>query len=585
MSPEQIGSGNMDIDTRSDVYSLGALLYELLAGSPVFDLQPLLARGGYAEIQRVIQSIEPPSPSQRCAGLEDEARLRAADERQTTPDRWLAALRGDLDRIVLTCLEKDRGRRYGTAEDLARDIERYLHHEPVHARPATLGYRAKKFMRRHRRGVFAVAVGLTFLTGFSVYHAHRLATERDRAQFEARKAAKISEVLTEVLGSGDPFRTPTSEGILEASAAKVRQEFATQPDVRMEILNAVGRVFLRRGEQEKARPVLTEALAAGRELGRPDVRLAQTLSDLGILRRETGDVAGSLPMLEEALAMRRQLRGNDHNEVAISLVELGRAHSTLEQLERAESLFREALLVRQKVLGDEHREVAVSLGDVALVLWNKGELVEAEPFFMRSIAMHRKTVGPDHPNVGQSLANLAQLKVDQGDLVAAESLVRDALSIVRRSFGEKHWRTARMIGHLGNILRLQRRLDEAAPMLDEALQMARASLGPDRPQVAALSVERAQAALDLDDPAAAEPLLRDALRVQRLTSAEDSWRLSSTKSLLGAALLGLDRISEAEPLLVEAHRHLKEIPGPQGRETKPNRERLAALLRMKVSTD
>ena len=287
---------------------------------------------------------------------------------------------------------------------------------------------------------------------------------------------------------------------------------------------------------------------------------------------------GALPLLEEALGMRRRLRGNDHNEVAHFTRGTGPRAVTLERIDLAEPLLREALVIRRKVLGEEHREVAVSLGDLAVLLWHKGELAAAEPFFAQSLAMHRKTVGPDHPNVAQALANFAQLKIDQSEFAVAENLLRDALPIVRRSFGEKHWRTARMIGHLGVVMRQQRRFDEAEAMLDDAVIMARTTLGgQDRPHVAALAVERAQVHLDRGEAAAAEPLLREALRVQQLTCADDSWRIASTRSLLAAALMELGQLAEAELLLVEASRRLKDIAGPQGRETVPTRERLAAL--------
>jgi serine/threonine protein kinase len=579
MSPEQLGTGEGDVDTRSDIYSLGALLYEILADAPIFDAKALLARG-YLDLQRAILTHEPTSPSQRVSQLPAANWLAAAEQRSSTPDRLVADLRGDLDRIVLKCLEKDRTRRYETTDDLARDITRHLNHEPVLARRPTLVYRGQKFIRRHRAGVIATAASLAALGSLAVFHTQRLTAERDRAQAAARKAAKVSEVLTDVLITGDPFRTPTPQGMLEASAARVREEFAGQPDVRAEILNAVGRVHLRRGEHDKARPVLTEALAAGRAIGKPDLRLAQTLSDLGVLRKETGDLAGAIPLLEEALALRRQLRGNDHNDVAISLVELARAYTSMERIDRAEPLSREALAIRQKVLGPVHREIAVSLGDVAMLLWQKGDLVAAEPFFAASLEMHRKTVGNEHPNVGLALANFAQLKIDQGELATAETLVREALPITHRSFGEKHWRTARMIGHLGVIQRRQGKLAEAAVLLDTALPMARASLGADRPQVALLAIDRAQVHLDAGEFSPAEILLREALRVQRLSYAESGWRIASTKSLLGAALLGLNRPTEAAPLLREAAAILRDVPGPQGRETHATRERLRAVERV-----
>ena len=576
MSPEQVGAGGSDVDTRSDIFSLGALLYELLTDSPALDTKALLA-AGYAEIQRAIHHDDPVPPSQRIATLGPEARQTAADARRCPPARLVAELRGDLDRIVLKCLEKDRTRRYETTEDLARDITRYLHNEPVLARPATPVYRTMKFVRRNRRGVLTGFLAVTLLSGLGIVHTHRLAVERDLAQAEARKTAKVSELLTDIVTSSDPYRTPTTQGMLEESAGRVREEFAAQPDVRAEILNAIGRVHLRRGELDQAQPLLEEALVAARAIGRPDPRLAQTLSNLGMLRFERGHGEQAVPLLTEALDLRRRLLGNAHNDVAISLVELGRVQSALERLDLAEPLFREALDIRRKVLGEVHRETAVSLGDLAVLLWSKGELAAAGPVFQQSLAVHRQTLGPEHPNVGQSFANLAQLQIDRNDLVAAETLLRDALAIFRRSFGEQHWRTARILGALGDVWRRQGRLEEAAATLDEARKIARTALGDGRLQVALLDIDRARVHLDRGTPAEAEPLLRGALPVIQLSYPAGGWRNASVKSLLGAALMDLGRTAEAERWLTEANRVLQDIPGPQGRETAPNRARLAAL--------
>ncbi len=583
MSPEQVGLGDLDIDVRSDIYSLGALLYELLAGSPVFDTKALLA-GGYAEVQRAIHHGNPLPPSQRVATLEAETKRTVATRRHCTPSRLVAELRGDLDRIVGKCLEKDRARRYETTEDLAQDLMRFLRSEPVLARPATLGYRAAKFGQRHSRGVVVGVGAMALLAGLGIYHVRRLATERDRAQLEAKKTAKVSEVLTELLMTGDPFRTPSgtepgATGALEASAERARREFATQPEVEEEILGTIGRVYLRLGQHDKARPILEEAAAAGRATGQPDARLAQTLNDLGVLCRERGDFSAAIRYGEEALALRRRVLGNDNNDVAVTLSELGRAHSSLEQYDQAEQLFRESLAIRRRVMGPEDRETATSLGDLGVGLWQKGDLAAAEPLLQQSLAIHRKVLGPRHPNVGGAMANLAQLKIDQNEIAVAEALLHEAVEIIRGSLGPRHWRTASVMTHLGTVWRLQGRTAEAATLLDEALQIARAALGNAGTVVASLEVERARVHLARGEPAAAETLLREALKTQRSVYAETSWRISTTKSLLGAALLGQGRNDEAATLLLEASRVLKDIPGPQGRETKATQERLAMVQR------
>ena len=587
MSPEQIGLDGADVDTRSDIYSLGALLYELLADAPVLDAQQLLA-AGYAAVQHAIHHTEPLAPSARVAALPTDDAVTVALARRTTPPRLVAELRGDLDRIVQKCLEKDRERRYGSADELARDLDRHLRNEPVLARPATVGYRASKFIRRRQRSVLATAAAFALLAGFGAYHGRRLAAERDRAQLEAHKAAKASNLLIDLLTASDPFASrpggdTTPAGPLDASAERVRREFADQPEMRAEILNAIGRVHLRSGRHERAQPILTEALAAGRASGQPSARLAQTLSDLGILRRERADYAGAQPLLEEALALRRELHRNHHNEVAISLVELGRLHSTGERLDHAGPLFREALEIRQRVLGPEHREIAVSHGDLGLLLWQQGDLAAAEPHLLASLAMHRATLGPDHPNVAGGLANVAQLRFDQGNLAAAEELLREAHGIMKKALGDRHWRTARVHGSLAAVWCAQSRHADAAAALDNAREALRSALGAEHPQVAALDVERGRVLLALGEPARAAAMLRQALAVQRKLSPASGWRVATTQSLLGAALLGCGQPVEAATLLREASAALPDVPGPRGRETAATRRRLAELAGSRVA--
>ncbi len=561
MSPEQVSGGGADLDTRSDVFSLGAVLYELLAGTPPLGAASL-AGIGYLELERRVRAGVVPPPSRRAAAVS-------------------ADVRGDLDQIVLKAIAKDRAQRYDSAEDLARDLERWLRREPVLARPATLRYRARMFVRRHTRAVAATVAALTALAGVSGYYAYRIAAERDRARVSAQRAARVSELLTELLTAPDPFRNPAKgdpmAGLFATTIAQAKRELADEPALRARILTAAGRVYLRLGKHEEARTSLAEAIEALRATGVRDANFAHALSQMGVLTRERGEFAAAKQLFDEALGVQRTLPGIEPNEIAIALVELGRTHVALEEFADAERLFREALDLRRHALGEEHREVAVSYGDLGQVLWYQGRLDEARPLLVRGIEINRRTVGTDHPNYGLTLGNLAMLERDRGDFDAANELYREALPVVQRTLGMRHWRTARLLGNIAYLRTLEGRRDEAEQLLREATAIAHENAGGDRSLEAGLKSEIARLNLLRGDAAAAEPLLREALTSLRRSYPENGWRVGVVKSLLGGALTELGRYAEAETLLRAAAQALPARAGPCGRETQPNRERFARL--------
>jgi tetratricopeptide (TPR) repeat protein len=523
-----------------------------------------------------------------------DALTRHALECGTTPAGLRRALRGDLDTVVAKALKKQAGERYASVPVMADDLRRYLRREPIGARPDTLRYRSVKFVERHARGVATSAAVVVLLAGSTAYYTTRLATERDRAQREAARAEKVSEVLIGLLNGADPIATrATGEalsipGLLDAGAGQVRTALVGQPEAQAEILTLMGRLYRRFGVYDKAQDLLEQALASGRmAFGADHVRVAQTLNDLGALLAEKGDYVAAERNLEQALAMRRTLLGSEHADVSVTMVELARVYQDQGLNRRAEPLEREALEIRRRVLGDDHRETAVSLSGVASVLRLNGDLAGAESLLQQGLALNRKTRGEAHPNTGTTMHDLGLIAAARGDHAAAEGLFRQAMNIHRKAMGDRHPYVATSLNSLSRIMVAQRRYDEAAAALAEAVDIARTVLGHDHQLVGIYTINLAAVQLARKQPTAAEALLREGLRirslspglvpVRRRTFPEDDWSIGAAKGLLGSTLVALGRYGEAEAVLLDARRDLEAEPGPPVRDVRATNTRLAEL--------
>lgn len=589
-APEQLSGGA--VTTATDVYALGVLLYVLMTG------QHPAGRNlrSPATLVRAIAETEPARASDAVMRKDDEADVLNdhATRCGTTPLKLQRVLRGDLDTIIAKALKKDPQERYTSVSALADDLRRFLRHEPISARPDTIRYRAASFVRRHRVGVAMSLAVVLLIGGLTTWYTWRLSAERDRARREAAKAVKVSEVLTQLLTSADPFTVrsqaaePTVRALLDAGAERVQREMSAEPELQAELLTTLGWTYRGLAEYDKAQRLLEQALASGQAAFGPDhLLVAQTLRNLGVVLTDKGDYAAAARTLERALRIRRMLLGPEHPDVAITLVELGRVYQDQGLNARAEPLQREALEIRLKLLGPDHRETAVSQSDLASVLRLNGDLSAAETLLRACLETNRKTRGPEHPNTSTTMHDLALITAAGGDLRSAEAQLRQVLAIQRKIPGERHPVVATTLNSLGHVLTRTGRHAEAAVALQSALDIVRPILGDHHQLVAIYSINLAAALSADNQAAAAEPLLREALRIRaqvpaivpgrRRTFVEDDWSVGATRSLLGASLVALRRYDEAEAMLLEARRDLEGSPTPRRRDLSATISRLVDL--------
>jgi tetratricopeptide (TPR) repeat protein len=567
------------LDTRSDVYALGVILYEVLAERPPYELD----RKSFAEAARIIHEDEP-------------TRLRSAT--RTVP--------ADVETIVAKALEKEKERRYSSAAEMAEDIRRFLRDEPIAARPPSAAYQVRKYARRHKAivaGVLASVVVLLFgvvATSWQAVRAsraERVAEARaHEAEIEKAKAEAVARFLTEMLASVDPSqargRDVSVREALDAAAAKIDSgAMSKQPAVEIAVRDVIGttygglglfgaaeqqlrasidlesrtgasalvradtharlvNVLYRAGKKADAIDIAREALRLRREiLGETHADVATSLDDLGAMLMD-GDLASAESLMRESLAIRRKLLPADDPQLAVGLSNLAYAIWRKGNLQEAESMFREALSLDRRRLGNDHPEVPIKLINLAVVLRDQGRLDVAEPLAREAVAIRRKILGDAHPELANALDVLAGALEGQGRNAEAEGLLREALAISQRTFGELNLNTARMHHNLGWVLCKEGAYIEAEPHLRTAVVNIPKTYGPTY-RGARLAVSNLAHNLNgLGDARAAESTARQALALYRQAPADRM--VATTLIALSQALVAQRRQEEAAPHLREA---------------------------------
>jgi serine/threonine-protein kinase len=573
-APEQVK--HAPVTTAADVYALGVVLYELLAGQRPFDLEGRSP----AALERIVATEVPEPPS----ALAPSSRRRA--------------VRGDLDTICLKALRKEPERRYASAGALADDLQRFLEGRPVTARPDTAGYRVGKFLRRHRSSVAAGVVVVGLVAALVGFYTARLTQERDRARLEAATAAQVSEFLQDLFVGADPGASGgedlTVRQVLDRGAARIDRDLSEQPQVQARMMQVMGEAYQSLGVYDAAAPLLERSLALRRAGGEPR-SVAAGLHSLAVFRQETGEYAAADSLYRAALALQRERRDRDASAAtAAALHDWGtllhrqgafdRADSLLQRAlalrtdrfgaedprtastlneqatlrfdrgdrEGAASLYRRVLDLRRQAFAGDHPDVAASLNNLAMVLRHQGNFEAARARYEEALAMRRRLYDGPHPDVAHTLNHLGRLHANQGDYAAAEPYAREGLAMRIALFGEEHVEVSASLGNLAGILGGQGDHEGQARHYGRALEIVRTTLGDAHPYAAALTYSLGSAFHAGGDRSAAEARYRESLALHREIFPDGHANTAYPLIRLGALLVETGRAAEAEPLLREA---------------------------------
>lgn len=606
-APEQLAGE--EITTATDVYTLGAILYELLTGIRPIDPEEL--------------DSDPVKPSSRVTSDEID-RHRIAQARRTETGKLRRRISGDLDVICLKALRREPERRYASVEALLDDLERHAAGLPLRARPDSPGYRMRKAIVRHRVAILATAAVVAAIGAVIAFYTARLADERDLARVEAAKATQVATFLEEIFEISDPDQSGgeeiTARELLDAGARRMEQGLADQPEVQARMYRVIGNVYHALGPSDRALELLERSLRRSIELHGPEhEEVAVSRHDLGVMLHDHGKLEEAERELRAALASIERIFGDQSVEsvgalnnlahlldtradyegaerlyreslrraraettVASTQVKLGRLLRRMARYDEAERLFREALTAQRR-FGGRDLAVASTMRNLAAVLRDTGEHEESERLFREVLQTRRRILGDRHPSVAATLNSYGVLLSNMGRHEQAAEAFAEMLAIHERTYRDGHPSLAAAYHNVASSYRDAGDHERAAEHYRKSIETNRRVHGEGHPDRAYPLVGLGSMLVDLGRAAEAEPLLSKALELRRAALPEPHRHTGEALYNLGRCMTALGRYGEAQRLLDEALRVLTEAEGSDAGRTRMTREALQELAEARGS--